>query len=56
VIKSVGFYNSTKPEKTPITSEAEDKFVHEYVEQWKASRKIPRWIRGERDVFIAPDH
>lgn len=56
IVKAVGLYNSSKPAKAPLANDAEDKFVASYVEKWKESRKVPRWIRGERDVFIAPDH
>jgi hypothetical protein len=46
-------YKTLKSSPKPEALEAEEQaFVDSYIKKRQEDLKIPRWIRGERDVFV----
>ncbi len=49
-------YNSTKKPTRPALGADEAAFVQAWISKAKHEKDVPKWLKGERTVFIPSDH
>jgi hypothetical protein len=56
IYASVKFMTSGKEKKQEEFEPEKQQFIDQYIKKYYEDQKIPKWVRGEREVFVAHHH